>query len=201
MGKYWNGIAFTSRAQPTISAISLYPELATAVIGVARESGTSILLLDQTPTPDLADRNDRRSVTTHGAASVRDAEALGDVLRMLQLVEHRCRIILESDKTLPVVVDQELVVGRAVLSRSLSRRNLGGGTQIGPVQPFRIITLDGKRLASLARFLAVDLRKIRQVGEGFAGRDFETARPADIEHSLHTCIPQPFDQCVGIGGE
>jgi len=37
-------------------AIRLSPELAKGVIGVVKAFGTSILLLDQTPIADLADR-------------------------------------------------------------------------------------------------------------------------------------------------
>src|SRR5437868_9495602 len=99
---------------------------------------------------------------------------------MLQLVEHGCGVVLEGDKALPLVIDKQLIVGRAVLSRSVSRCDLGGGTQIRPVQPLRIFTPDGQRLASLAGLLTVDLRKIRQVGERFAGRDLETACTAYV---------------------
>ena len=55
-GEYWNGIRFTSRAQPTTWAISLSPELGKGVTGVARAFGIFILLLDQTSILELADR-------------------------------------------------------------------------------------------------------------------------------------------------
>src|SRR4029077_17937910 len=66
---------------------------------------------------------------------VRDAESLRYVLRTFQLVEHRGGVVLERDEALPLCVDKELVVGRAVLSGALARRDLRGLTQISPVQP------------------------------------------------------------------
>src|SRR5437667_12814260 len=118
-------------------------------------------------------------------SSVRDAEPLRYVLRTLQLVEHRDGVILKRDEALSLVIDKELVVGRAILPCALARRDLRGGTEISPVQSPGIVAPNAERLASLARFLTVDLRKVRQIGERLARRDLQTARSADVEHALH----------------
>src|SRR6266478_1991722 len=96
--------------------------------------------------------------------SVRDAEPLCHMLRTFQFVKHRRGVVLESDKALSLVVDEELIVGRAVLSGALARRDLRGGTQISPIEFFGLVAPVGERLASLARFLTVDLRKVRHIG-------------------------------------
>jgi hypothetical protein len=65
--EYWNGIPFTSHAQPTTWATRLSLELAKGVIGVARAFGTSILLLGQISIPDIADRVRRHRLTNVAA--------------------------------------------------------------------------------------------------------------------------------------
>ena len=55
-GEYWNWMPFTSRAQPTTWAISLSPELAKGVIGVAKAFGIFISLRNQTSSLEFADR-------------------------------------------------------------------------------------------------------------------------------------------------
>ena len=74
-GEYWNGMPFTSRAQPTTWAISLSLELAKGVIGVAKASGIFILLLNQTSSLELADRI--RSAPPNGSCSRRARISLG----------------------------------------------------------------------------------------------------------------------------
>src|SRR2546422_11718918 len=101
-------------------------------------------------------------------SSVRRAEPPRYVLRTLQLVEHRDGVILERDKALSLVVDKELVVGRAIFPCALARRDLRRRTQIGPVQPLGLVAPDVERFASFARFLPVDLGKFREISERFA---------------------------------
>src|SRR6266550_5714141 len=81
--------------------------------------------------------------------SGRDAEALAYVLRTFQFVEHRGSVVLERDEALSICVDKELVVGRAVLSGALARRNLRSRTQVGPVDALGFVAPNVERLASL----------------------------------------------------
>ena len=50
-----------------------------------------------------------RGTALDGRDSVRHGEALPDVLWLLEFVEHRDRIILEADRAVPRLVDDELV--------------------------------------------------------------------------------------------
>src|SRR5258706_7182353 len=133
--------------------------------------------------------------------SVRDAEAFGYVLRTFQLVEDGDGVVLERYEALSLVVGKDLIVGRAVFPCALARRDLNGGTQIGPVQPLRLVAPNGERFATLARFFPVDLGEVRRICQRFAGRDLEAARSANVEHALHSRIAQPLDQGARVGGE
>src|SRR5882762_8311644 len=62
--------------------------------------------------------------------SVRYPEAFGYVLRTFQLVEDRDGVVLERYEALSLIVEKDLIVGRAVLPCALPRRDLNGGTQI-----------------------------------------------------------------------
>lgn len=55
-GEYWNGMPFALHAQQTTWAISLSPELAKEVIGVAKASGIFTSLLERILILELADR-------------------------------------------------------------------------------------------------------------------------------------------------
>src|SRR4051812_47908503 len=97
--------------------------------------------------------------------SVRDAESLRHVLRTLELVEDRDGVVLEGDEALALVVGEELVVSRTVFSGPLPWRDLGGRTQVSPLQSFRVLAPDVERFPSLARLVGVDRREVGHVGE------------------------------------
>src|SRR4051812_21603953 len=66
--------------------------------------------------------------------SVRDGEALADVLRLLHLVEERDRVVLGRDAALAPGVGQELIATEPELSGTLAGSDHRGRADVAPVE-------------------------------------------------------------------
>src|SRR5260370_24701933 len=67
------------------------------------------------------------------AASVPDSEALPAMLRRFKLIDKRNGIVLHRNAALLLLVRDELVLSQAKLARALARDEVGGRSQVCPV--------------------------------------------------------------------
>src|SRR5215217_6398871 len=105
------------------------------------------------------------------ARSISHSEPPANIPWTLQLVQHGNAVILERYEALARRVEQDCVLGGAVLPGALTGADLDGRTQVSPVQRVRLVPPNRQRLASFACLSLISLGEIWLVGECLPGCD------------------------------
>jgi hypothetical protein len=122
--------------------------------------------------------------------SVRDGEALPDVSRLFDFIDHRDRIVFERDPAFAAAVGQQPLSSGAVSTGALAGHKVRRRAEKRPVQR-RFRPQGVEKRGDPERPVLPGGGEVRLVDQALTGSDLEAARPADDDQTLDLRARRP----------